>query len=439
MATPFNSAQIRQSNLRTLLLAVRDKGPVSKPELQAYTQLSWGAVSLLTGDLERMGYIVPLGKRGGAVGRKASEYVINTSDNFAIGIELHALGIRLVVTDLLGKPQKQFFQHILQMDYEGVTDVLFELTDSALKSMENRRIVGIGIAAQGVVDYETKTSLYFPRVRGWENVPLGKLFEERYNIKTLVMHDPNCILDAEKHFGTSGLGKYKNAALLRIDKGIGMAMMIDGQVNILPSGAEIGHICVNYNGPRCVCGNYGCLSEYASLDGIVRRYYEAVGNGPQSGTEAPPADHHFIATRAQAGDQLCRSLFDMMGSYLGVALSTVCNLFPLEQIVLYGEATDYKNLFDQQLRQSLYDHLYLKREIQIRYSTLNVQAPAVGAALSVCDSFLRKSSFPRQEKRNTEPAERFRQAFDLRAGYAGRNEASGRVIFATIDAAGWLV
>ena len=46
--------------------------------------------------------------------------------------------------------------------------------------------------------------------------------------------------------------------------------MINGQLHLGSgrTGGELGHTVIDFNGPRCGCGNYGCLEAYASASAI---------------------------------------------------------------------------------------------------------------------------------------------------------------------------
>ena len=76
MITPRNSKQIRQLNMRTLLSAIKQNGPISKRDLQKITGLSWGAVSSLTSALYDNGYVIYPGKQVTNVGRKPRNLIL---------------------------------------------------------------------------------------------------------------------------------------------------------------------------------------------------------------------------------------------------------------------------------------------------------------------------------------------------------------------------
>ena len=60
-----------------------------------------------------------------------------------------------------------------------------------------------------------------------------------------------------------------------------MGLVINGQLHlgIGGTGGELGHMVIDYNGPRCGCGNHGCLEAYASGPAIAAMGMKAVAQG----------------------------------------------------------------------------------------------------------------------------------------------------------------
>jgi len=96
-----------------------------------------------------------------------------------------------------------------------------------------------------------------------------------------------------------------------------------------------------FNGPRCLCGERGCLEAIASGTGLSWRAKELVERGEAPGLanilrEKGELDADEIADAARAGNKDARRLFDEAGLYLGVALANYVNIFNPEMIVLGG-------------------------------------------------------------------------------------------------------
>lgn len=391
MSAPRNNLQIRRNNIRSLLTSIKENGPISKRDLQKFTGLSWGAVSSLTSKLYDYGYVVSAGKQETNVGRKPFELDINSEDFYIVGIDLNLSGLCGVITDIKGRIIQEWIRLFASNDYECIMNTLLSLLDEILvQKYAHKSILGIGLAVQGNVDVEGGISVHFPQIRHWNNVPLKKILEERYGYFALLMHDPNCLMIAEQAFGTSFVSISQNAILLRIDNGIGMSIMSNGQLHLGFNGkaGEIGHIPMNKDGPVCLCGNRGCLEGYASGNGLVRRFVEQVNQGRKTNADIENIGnlgYKILAVAAQNGDELCMELFRQMGEYLGLALSILYNIFNPDLVVLYGDLTAYRKLFYDSMKRQLDDHLYNGIPAKLVFSQLGRNAAALGAAMVVSD------------------------------------------------------
>ncbi len=393
MPHPRNGTQIRRNNTMTILKAIKENGPIAKRDLQRMTGLSWGAVSSISGVLSTCGYVTTIGKQFTTFGRKPEELDINDADHYILGVDLNlSSGICGVVTDVKGRIIREYKKVNVPQRYEEALQAFYRVLDGMTADYAGKSILGIGIAQQGFVDAKRGVSVYFPHVEGWADVPLQEMVEQRYGCYTQLMHDPNCVLIAEKHTGDSFMSIAENAALIRIDGGIGMSLMLNGEIYEGSGGqaGEFGHVTMDPEGPLCACGKRGCLGAYASIDGIVRRFAERAEAGEPTAVPADSRDIQLLADAARSGDALCRDLFRRMGENLGLALSNLFNTFSPEIVVLYGLATAYKDLFFDALTSSLHAHIYATIPAKVQVSALGTNAPALGAALTVSDRLLEK-------------------------------------------------
>ena len=388
MVSPRNSSQIRRNNIRTLLASIKQSGPISKRDLQKLTGLSWGAVSSLTGLLHEHGYVVYTGKQVTNVGRKPNELDINTDDYYIVGVDLNLSGVYGVVTDMKGRIVREWLRLFPRNDYDCVMEMLLSLLDEILlNTFSHKHIQGIGLAVQGFVDMENGVSVYFPYILNWKDVPLRRILEERYGYPTLLMHAPHCIMVAERAFGNSFMRLARNAVLLRLDNEIGMSLMANGQLYMGASGksGEIGHIPMAADGLLCTCGNRGCLNEYVSGNGLVRRFVEQVNHGRKTRADIDKIGYKTLGAAGLDGDELCMELFRQMGEQLGLALSVLFNILEPELVVLHGDLTDYRSLFEDAMKKQLAAHVYTGIQARLTFSELGSNAAAQGVALLVSD------------------------------------------------------
>jgi glucokinase len=199
----------------------------------------------------------------------------------------------------------------------------------------------VGVASPGALDLVRGLVHEAPQLPGWDGVPLVEIMSERLGVPVLLENDANAAALGEHRFGAGKGTRYM--VYLTISTGVGGGIIIDGKVYHGVSGAagELGHIVVWFKGPRCLCGERGCLEAIASGTGIAWRAQHLVDRGEAPGLarilqEKGELDADEVADAARAGDEQARRLFDEVGLYLGSALASFINIFNPEMIVLGG-------------------------------------------------------------------------------------------------------
>ena len=141
----------------------------------------------------------------------------------------------------------------------------------AEQGVDTEKIAGIGVSVEGPI-LKQKGIIYHPyhlSGSGWDLVPIKDLIEMKTGYTTWL----DCIVEAAL-LSELVYGPHKgcpSAAYLRIDKGIGCAIYLNGAPGI---GREdfaysLGHSVIDFKGKPCFCGRRGCLETYGSMDAIV--------------------------------------------------------------------------------------------------------------------------------------------------------------------------
>ena len=391
--TPKNGMQIREANARRLLEFIQTHGPLSKRELQYHTKLSWSVVSTLTTKMIENGQVVLTDKQHTTAGRKPTELDINPYDYLIIGLDINLSGLRALLTDLKGRTIQKWERRVTNYDGDVLINEIMNLIDTVCKAYQHKHMVGIGLAVQGIVDVEKGISVHFPQIQNWSNVMLQDIIEQKYGIPTVLMHDPDCIMSAEIAHGRTNISRDKNVILVRLDAGIGVSIMLNGQLyfGATSVAGEIAHINMDSDGAQCRCGNRGCLEEYVTGVGLIRRFEEAVANGGETGLtlgELEEQGYSAIIQAAQSGDRLCRQLFTQLGNYLGRGISTLINILNPHTIVFYGELTSCKSLYYSEMMKLINRHIYHNTTCDILFSGMDYYAAALGAALQAADRYI---------------------------------------------------
>jgi predicted NBD/HSP70 family sugar kinase len=175
----------------------------------------------------------------------------------------------------------------------------------------------------------------------WRNLPLRAMVQERHSLPVYIANDGHMLALAEYMFG-----QHQSASPLvtiKVGRGIGAGIILNGQ--LLSSEAfgagEIGHVVVERDGPRCNCGNRGCLEALANVSAVVERAQALARQNPDSllhqfapTVEAISVDS--IAQACQAGDQAARRLIVDTGRYLGAAVANLIAVLGARRIVVTG-------------------------------------------------------------------------------------------------------
>ena len=218
---------------------------------------------------------------------------------------------------------------------QGRRKVISRLLDAigAILHGSGYKVEAIGAGCPGPLDSRRGIVLSPPNLPDWRGVRLKEIVEKRFRIPVAVENDANCAGLGEAIAGAGKLAgrRASSMVLLTLGTGIGSAIVLDGKLWTGKGGfaAELGHMSVDINGPKCGCGNRGCIELYASATGVVRRMKKA-----RKSRAAMTAEDVFLASAK--GDKAARRVVDETARYLGCALANIVNALDPEVIVLAG-------------------------------------------------------------------------------------------------------
>ena len=137
-----------------------------------------------------------------------------------------------------------------------------DAVDEADLSM--KQIGGVGIGAPGAVEAESGTVIFAPNMEGWKDVSLKKELEKQLDVPVFVENDGNIAVLGVHVVELKS--KPKNVVGIFVGTGIGGGIIINGELysGFNHTAGEIGHMVVEVNGPKCGCGNRGCVRNYCS-------------------------------------------------------------------------------------------------------------------------------------------------------------------------------
>jgi glucokinase len=205
-----------------------------------------------------------------------------------------------------------------------------------------KQIGGVGIGAPGAVDFEAGTVIFAPNLEGWKDIGLKKELEKLLDVPVFVENDAN-IAVLGVHVAELK-AKPRHVVGIFVGTGIGGGLVLNGE---LFSGAnhtagEIGHMVVDVNGPKCGCGNKGCLEAVASRTAIFQQIKAGVKDGEKTiltemlGDDLSDLRSGDLRKAIRRGDKFVDRIIEGAAEYIGIATANLVNILGPEVVVLGG-------------------------------------------------------------------------------------------------------
>jgi len=197
------------------------------------------------------------------------------------------------------------------------------------------RLVAVGCGMPGPLDRERGVVIHSPN-QGWRDVPIGPWLAERLGIPVVIDDDARTGAIGEAVLG-AGAGS-DPVAYLTIGSGIGSGVVLGGRLlhGAHDLAGEVGHLVADRQGPRCSCGNRGCVEAYASGRGLERRARLTWGDATTAGGRRTPRSAADVFRAALLGDPDARRLADEAAQALALALASLAATVDPEVIVVGG-------------------------------------------------------------------------------------------------------
>ena len=371
-----NSIVIRKWNLSSIFKAIRRQGPISRIELTKITGCSAGTVSNHVRTLIKKGFVIETKKGISSGGRKPIQLMINPSKAYIFSIEIEVTRIKIVMFDLEIKVvMKSIIPIIYKDNYMKTLEQVFFEMDKMIeeKNLKLDNLLGIGVAVPGLID-KVKGILEFAPNLGWKNVPISKIFKDKFNLPITLNNEAKAAAIGERE---SIYPKINNMVFVSINEGIGCGIFINGKLYRGASGnaGEFGHITIDTNGPVCHCGNKGCWEKFASESYIVDRYLK-LSNSNKELTKKE------VYQLGKNGDKKIIEIFKEAGRNIGVGLVNIINGLSPELLVIGGGIVEIKDyIYDEIvkiLEESALSVSY--RNVEIKFSKLGSLAAVYGMA-----------------------------------------------------------
>lgn len=226
--------------------------------------------------------------------------------------------------------------------------------------------LGVGIGSPGPLELPAGRLHQPPNLPGWDGFELRAEMERRLHLPVIIDGDANTAALGEYAFGLGRLLAVDSLCMLTLGTGVGGGIILNGRIWHGAAGmaGEAGHLTVDPAGPRCGCGNTGCIEAYASATALTQAARRGCASGDGASEPATEADSRSasdLAEDARQGDTHARRIFDDAGRALGIGLATLINMLNLPLYVIGGGVAGSWDLISPALFDELPSRSYVYR------------------------------------------------------------------------------
>jgi predicted NBD/HSP70 family sugar kinase len=346
----------REINRQIVLNLVREHAPLSRADLARRMEIGRGMVTSLVNELIADGSVYEGATGEAPRGRKPRMLHVRTADRLALAIDIRFSRTEVMLADFDGHP---LVVETLSTRFDPV-----ELVPALARSI--RAILlshgaetgceGIGLLMPGMVDRGTGRVLNSPQL-GWRDVNVRDALAEATGLPVHVENASVACALAQMWLNPRRRDGVDNFVYISVADGVGTGVVVGGEVLRGSGGTagEFGHIPLNLEGPKCLCGLQGCLEAYTSNLATLARYAGVELADPESRLRL--REEGLTVTdligRARAGDAKALWALQESARYLGIGIAGIIHAVNPGRIVIGGELTGAWDLLEDAVRESV--------------------------------------------------------------------------------------
>lgn len=382
---------IKDLNKYSILNIIREFGPISRTDIADMLNASIPTVVRAVEMLVADDLVTFSGKGSSSGGRRPPLLEINPSGAYIFGAHIGS-SLDIVLSNL-----KAEIIDDISVPTEMVVDPESTIKQIALNvqlmieknNIPVEKVYGVGIGTPGV-NFRTNPQIETSAFKGWDNTNINELTQKHIPYKSFLGNIAYTTTLREYWFGHAK--GYSDIIHIMVDLGISGGIILNGKPykGINGKAGEIGHISIQFDGPKCYCGNQGCIETYASIPAIIKRAQSLILDGVPSSLKEKLSSKGSIkfddiCQAADNGDILSQRVLQEAGKKLGAVIANLANVFDPELVVLSGKTVKKSQLlFDTCCTEALervFSYRDINKHIEIVKGNGTIASPLGSVAL----------------------------------------------------------
>ena len=365
-----NLSNIKEMNISAVLKTIYEKKGISRIDIAASTEMSCAFVTKVLTKLTEEGIVLESGNSANDRGRPKVSLEFNYEKYVMVGLRINA---SYVSSALCVSSGDLLCHYSIDIDKNGsgvdVYNKCVRVVKKALECCEDKKILGIGIAAPGPipVEHDRVTALTRSNLKDFGDIMLKERLQREFGLPVTLLHDAHCGALNEYVFGEEE--RYRNIVFIASDNGIGAGIILDGKPYNGSGGlaGEISHMILGYD------GRFATLNSMISYDEIK--------------TKCNCGSFDEVVSRVGEGNEECCIFYDRILRYLSVAAANFVTTVSPQAIVISDKIALHPDRVSKVCNETL-DEILPKEyrdsfELIVRpYSKHSVLRGACGAVLN---------------------------------------------------------
>ena len=348
----------RDINRHIALNLIREHQPISRADLARGMKMTRGVVSVLVQELIAQGLIYEGATGEAARGRKPTFLHIRTHDRMVVAVDVRFTRTYLMLCDFSGRELAiESYDTIFSIP-EFVKDLAGRIRKLLKTHGLGVRCEGIGLVVPGMVDQRTGKILNAPAL-GWRDVDIRTKLSGATGLSVHVENSGRASALAQLWLKRGEATGGHNFVYISVSDGVGLGIVVNGELlrGRDQIAGEFGHMPINLDGPRCMCGANGCWEVYTSNLATLARYFgwNLSKHSPKRLKDAERSSFTVldVVARARSGDSKALAAVLATGRFLGLGIASIINIVNPDCIYVAGEITTAWDLIEDTVRQAI--------------------------------------------------------------------------------------
>jgi len=389
-----NNSDLNEINRSGIVKILQQQEVCSRADIARQMGLTQAAISKIVASMIEIGIVEEVGIITGSDSRRSIGLRLLADRYQIIGVKFAREMFAMGVFDISGKIYTQTeTKYSLEENPQEVISIMKKQLHNMLKKYEN--VVSIGLAVPGPYLRDEGHIAVVTQMSAWHTINFIEEFkEEEFHMPVFIEHDANAGAFAEWFFGDYD-PSLRSLAYFLIGEGVGLGIIDRGKLflGVQGTACEIGHVSMDIHGPRCECGNYGCLEMYSSASALWKKAQKHMEGFPSEKLQSSDACN-AVFEAARAGNQKALDVVRETAEYIGYGCVTVINAYNPDIIIIGDIVSEGGDLLmpiiQEVVKQRVIPELHTR--VQIRISNLKVDPTLYGAAATATSKVLQLPS-----------------------------------------------